>query len=541
MAKRRQLTPEDIAKAQSPEAKAKRKATRAAKTEEKAIRGEILSELRNQLIDISGKKGTPYYTQFLQNYLQTALTDTKSSAAANVASAILSKDVLEQLDENVEKTMSRDLDFQRYRVLKRAFREQREVIYETETSKSIAVCAGRRSGKTDMISTLLNYTAIKPNSPCFYINKTFSNAIKQMWTPVLEIAERAGLAIAKENKADGYLEFANGSSISFRGNSNNSEADKLRGFKSRLVVIDEAGHQMNLAYLIDEVVVPLLSDYPDSTLVLAGTPAKIPKTKFEKACKEWKHFNWNMTNNPFISNPQEVIQAVCESKGLPIDSPLIQREYFGKWFYDTEAQVFKDYCTFSSPPKIQGNGDYVYDLPEDFIPNKIYIGNDYGWSAYNAFIGIACNTNTKQAYVFYEGKYNQATVTQIVDSNKQACEEGRKLLMRDPYNNISDVDIYGDYSDSSIIYEMSQTYGLPANKCYKYDKATALEQLAEEGRSGRLLIPENGILADEYEQTLYKRDEEDIILPEIDDDLFHPDAIFALLYASRQMFNEYKF
>ena len=94
MARRRQLTPEDIAKAQSPEAKAKRKATRAAKTEERAIRGEILSELRSQLTDISGKKGTPYYTQFLQNYLQTALTDTKSSAAANIASAILSKDVL---------------------------------------------------------------------------------------------------------------------------------------------------------------------------------------------------------------------------------------------------------------------------------------------------------------------------------------------------------------------------------------------------------------------------------------------------------------
>lgn len=534
---RRKLTPEDIAKAQSPEAKAKRRATRAAKTEEKAIRGEILAELRNQLTDLSGKKGTPYYTQFLQNYLQTALTDTKSAAAANVASAILSKDVLEQLDENVEKTMSRDLDFQRYRVLKRAFKEQREVIYETETSKSIAVCAGRRSGKTDMISTLLNYTCIKPNSPCFYINKTFSNAIKQMWTPVLEIAERAGLTVAKENKADGYLEFANGSSISFRGNSNNSEADKLRGFKSRLVVIDEAGHQMNLAYLIDEVVVPLLSDYPDSTLLLAGTPAKIPKTKFEKACKEWKHFNWNMTNNPFISNPEEVIQAVCESKGLPIDSPLIQREYFGKWFYDTEAQVYKEYTT-ALMNNNQTEKYAIYELPSEFMADRIYIGVDFGFSDYNSIIGFATNRTTRQSYVFFESKFNKATVTDIINVAQAAYEESKKIMIRNPMAELSNIDFYCDTSDKSIAWEMSQNYGLPANPCYKYDKATAIAQLAEECRLGYMIIPENGILADEMDQTIYKRDDEDNILPEIDDSLYHPDALDAFLYASRSYFND---
>jgi len=48
-------------------------------------------------------------------------------------------------------------------------------------------------------------------------------------------------------------------------------------------------------------------------------------------------------------------------------------------------------------------------------------------------------------------------------------------------------------------------------------------------------IPEDGIIADECDRTLYKRDDEDNILPEIDDELFHPDALMALLYACRQM------
>jgi hypothetical protein len=42
-------------------------------------------------------------------------------------------------------------------------------------------------------------------------------------------------------------------------------------------------------------------------------------------------------------------------------------------------------------------------------------------------------------------------------------------------------------------------------------------------------------MEDEFEKTVYKRDDNDVITNEIDDDQFHPDAADALLYASRQM------
>lgn len=62
----------------------------------------------------------------------------------------------------------------------------------------------------------------------------------------------------------------------------------------------------------------------------------------------------------------------------------------------------------------------------------------------------------------------------------------------------------------------------------------AIQQLSDWCRTGRIQIPEKQTLEDEFERTVYKRDEQDNILPEIDDDLFHPDALDALLYASRQ-------
>jgi hypothetical protein len=52
----------------------------------------------------------------------------------------------------------------------------------------------------------------------------------------------------------------------------------------------------------------------------------------------------------------------------------------------------------------------------------------------------------------------------------------------------------------------------------------------------KIYTPKDSSLTDEYEQVVYKRDEEtDAILAELDDDTYHGDAIMALLYLSRAL------
>ena len=80
---------------------------------------------------------------------------------------------------------------------------------------------------------------------------------------------------------------------------------------------------------------------------------------------------------------------------------------------------------------------------------------------------------------------------------------------------------------------MKRVHNLPANQAWKYNKEEAITQLSEHCRNGQILIPKDGVLEDEFKQILYERDEDDNITPEIDDEKFHPDAMFALLYASR--------
>jgi hypothetical protein len=114
---------------------------------------------------------------------------------------------------------------------------------------------------------------------------------------------------------------------------------------------------------------------------------------------------------------------------------------------------------------------------------------------------------------------------------------GREILVRwdAPINNIK---IFGDTSDTTILNEMSTVYHMPAFQAWKYDKDTAIAQLAEVCRNGQLVIPKSGKIADEFDQIVYKRDEDDNITPELDE-VFHPDIMMALLYASRQMFYDW--
>ena len=111
-------------------------------------------------------------------------------------------------------------------------------------------------------------------------------------------------------------------------------------------------------------------------------------------------------------------------------------------------------------------------------------------------------------------------------------EIGKKILIRcgsDP----GEIKIFGDTSDTAILEEMKRVHNLPACQAWKYDKDEAITQLSEHCRNGQILIPAGGFLEDEFQQTLYERDEEDNITPEIDDEKFHPDIAMALLYASR--------
>lgn len=504
----------------SPEEIKKREET---KRVNKAIRNLVYEQLKQDLLNGDNAKQKPYYQTFLNNYLKQALKDPNGRPATTIASMIFTPDVLTALDASHEREMANDINFALYKLNEDYFQEQRDVLVEINHSKKILVCCSRRAGKSYFCAGAVVKSALKnPGSRIIYINLTFKNAVKQIWDNVIKASEEVGLQIDKSSKNDGEIEWVNGSSLRIKGNSNNAEADTLRGeSKVSLVVIDEAFHQKNMEYAINEVIMPFLADLGDkATILCTGTPPRIPHTYMEKLWsndKTWRHYHWTAENNPHIPDFEKFIEEVCKAKGLTKDAPFIQREYYGViGAYDTEAMVFKNYQTYT-------------ELPTSFTANRIAIGCDWGFSDYNSIITVAYNTQSGEAYVIEEKKFNKATVSEIITEVKRSYEAAKNRF------GIDDIQILCDTNEQSITYELYANQHLPAYNAYKYDKASAIAQLSDWLRSGKIKVNANDIyLKDEFERTLYKRDEDDdSILPEIDDDIFHPDAIMALLYASR--------
>ena len=504
----------------SPEEIKKREET---KRVNKAIKNLVYEQLKQDLLNGDSAKQKPYYQTFLNNYLKQALKDPNGRPATTIASMIFTPDILTALDASHEREMANDINFALYKLNEDYFQEQRDVLVEINHSKKILVCCSRRAGKSYFCAGAIVKSALKnPGSRIIYINLTFKNAVKQIWDNVIKASEYTGLQIDKSSKNDGEIEWVNGSSLRIKGNSNNAEADTLRGeSKVSLVVIDEAFHQKNMEYAINEVIMPFLADLGDkATILCTGTPPRIPHTYMEKLWsndKTWRHYHWTAENNPHVPNFEKFIEEVCKAKGLTKDAPFIQREYYGViGAYDTEAMVFKNYQTYT-------------ELPTSFTANRIAIGCDWGFSDYNSIITVAYNTQSGEAYVIEEKKFNKATVSEIITEVKRSYEAAKNRF------GIDDIQILCDTNEQSITYELYANQHLPAYNAYKYDKASAIAQLSDWLRSGKIKVNANDIyLKDEFERTLYKRDEDDdSILPEIDDDIFHPDAIMALLYASR--------
>lgn len=488
-----------------------------------AIKNSIYEELRQQLA--GGNKA--YYTEFIEKYLKEAKKAPNSSAGKKVADFIFQQDILDKLDEQHKKEMENDLEFIKYKLFKQFFKEQREVLYEVNHSKRIICCCSRRAGKTDLASGAIDIASTLPNTRIIYINLTYTNALTQIFENTVERSNKAGLTITNSSKSSGEIEWSNGSSLRICGNSNNAEIDKLRGEKRvSLVIIDEFFHQRNMEYAINEVIGPLLLDISNATILCLGTPPRIPKTYGEriwKTEKGWKKFHWTAEDNPYIPDYDEFIEELCRNKGITRDAPFIQREYFGViGAYDTEAQVMKGYKVYDK------------DAALDFVPEKVAIGVDFGFMDNNAIIALAYNN--AQARVIFERKFNKATASEIVKQVNEVYSDSKKFLIENNRNaNIHDVAIYCDVNAKELVYELYSVQKLPAYCAYKFNKALAISQMSEFCRTGKILVPEEGILADEFDRILYKRDEEDNILPEIDEDLYHGDAFYALLYAVRQM------
>lgn len=504
---------------QTEEQKAKIAASETMTKKLRRVQPEIDQAIQDKLFsrDTSGKT---FITSFISKCIDEAKKDPNSRMGIYMADKIFgSGDLITRLDAEVNKAMARDTAFQQYQIRNTLYDKQQEV-FDNSTDKFIIVINSRRSGKTEMMGRLLAKRVCKPDQHCVYINRSFDAAVRQIQKPLETALEAAGLHY-KGTINGGKIEFDNGSWILIVGNNNAADVNKLRGEKIALCLCDECGHMRHLRELMNEIIGPATMDYIDSQIIMVGTP---PRTKNGFVQELWekgkvRKYHWTFKDNPFIPNKDNVIQEACEMFGVSPDSNFIKREYYGDMYaYDTEAIYIKHY------DKAEPDKDKLY--------SHAYVGVDWGYEDKAAVVGMLADKNAKKLYIVKDWSEAKKGIVEISQRVQEMVE-----YLKNNYRLDREPQVICDTNEKSAAQDLYTTYHISnVMLAYKYDLNYALDQLSDWFTASTVVISPNAkATIEDADNMVWKRDEDtDQIIHELDDDSYHGNAMFAVLYASRQ-------
>jgi hypothetical protein len=527
----------NLKKAMNPEAQTKAKITKSlTMPTNRLIKETSLDYIRQSLLKPMDEDGTPYYQVFITNFLQDALEDPEGKCSQMLSSGLFNERLLEVLDSEKVETKKIDIEYERYKLMKTLYKEQRE-IFDDPNRYLFAICS-RRVGKSTLASRLLVADSLEPNHRGLYIGPKATHAKGIGLKMVVDLLEQMNYVRLKGSQTfsanpatieyrvhtdpgGALVEFNNGSTITFRGNSKTGEADNYQGFKYTFCVVDEVQSQCCLDYLLNQILSAAMVDVKGSKQLLIGTPPRVPNTYCEKLWNMkdnvYSKFHWDMSKNPYLENDVETeIEIACKKAGVNKDSTFIQREYYGKFVYDTEALIFKDYKLYDK-------------IPEDFIPTKVWVGVDWGYVDSNAITVTAVDYYNKKAYVIYDRSFKRADTEEQEIEVQKAYYFGLDFLKKYRIPNAEhNICIVCDTNQPSLTLKIRRA-GLPIVEAYKPVIVPTIEALATDMRT-KLYIPRGSVLEEECTKTLWERDDSGRILPKVDDVAFHPNAIHALRY-----------
>lgn len=498
----------------------------------KYITPELMEYIRNQLNTLD-KKGKPWIYRYVDKVFKSAMEDPEGKSGQLFTQFIFNKeDFLAHLDALVDKEKNSDISYKKY-LIRQTLYDKQQAVFDDDINNKVLIINSRRSGKTELMGRLLVKGLLLPDAHCVYINRNSSAAIRQIRKPLQTALDTIGLKCVKGSVEAQEMHFENGSQLLIIGNNNASDVDRLRGERISCCICDEVAFMRNMRQLIREVIGPALKDYgKQSLLCMVSTPPRIPHTYVEEIWNNanergWKLWHWTFEDNPFIPDRNTVIEEVCKEQGCTPDSAFIQREYYGRMnVFDEDSRVIKKW-SFVTQDQLRQLGNVV---------DYAYVGVDFGFEDKPAVLSFICKNN--RMYIVDEWSENHHGVVDISNEIKRQYEN-----LKDNYSVAHNIKVICDNNVKEAVWDLYNVYKIPnVFTAYKADKDLALDQLNDFFSSNKITISDKfkeGRLAEDLTNTLWERDEEtDKILHNIDDDIWHPNALFATLYVSRCYANE---
>lgn len=381
-------------------------------------------------------------------------------------------------------------------------------------------CCSRRSGKTiacaaDLIKTAHDNQAVV----CLYITLSRNNAKKIIWSELKKLNRKYKLG-GTANESDLSMTFPNDSIIYCSGASDRSEIEKFRGLALKICYIDETqSFPSYIEDLIDEVIAPALLDH-GGTLALIGTPGPLPSGFFYGCTRslEWSHHSWTFFQNPFILEKSglthnELLTRELKRRGVTVDHPSVQREFFGKWVLDSDSLVFH---------YNEAINDYV-DLPKGQY--TYILGADIGYKDADALALLAWSETSKVTYLIEEMITRRQGIDELAAQIQvlQAKYDISKIVI--------DAGALGKKIQESII----SRYQIPLVAAEKQRKFEYIELMNAALRTGALKAKKESRFAQDCQLVEYDLDRS---TPDkrVVSSRYHSDITDAALYAWRESY-----
>lgn len=381
------------------------------------------------------------------------------------------------------------------------------------SGKSVACAA-------DLVQTALTCNEIN----CLYITLSRANAKKLVWKEILKINTKYKLG-GQIDLVELSITFPQTkSTIYLSGAKDASEIEKFRGMALKKVYIDETqSFRDYIRELIEDVLDAALMDH-SGTLSLIGTPGPIVAGYFaecagvvqgmEQRSDAWSVHGWTFFDNPFITQTsgkthQEMLQRVLTRRGVTVDDPTIQREFFGKWVNDPESLWVRYYSERS----------HFTELPKDKKFNYI-LGIDLGFNDADALAVLAWSYDSPVTYLVHEVITPKQGLTELVQQIKEVQKD----------YNISKMVIDEGGLGKKLAEEMRRRHALPVEAADKSRKQETVAFLNDALRTGKFKAKSASKFVQDTKLVEIDKDKSrpDKIAVS---DKYHSDIIDAVLYA----------
>lgn len=389
----------------------------------------------------------------------------------------------------------RDMERQ-HAFLRSLFPEQ--LAFVLDPSKRKAAQCGRRSGKTvGLIFLGLKAQREYPGCTIPYIALDRESAKRLFWRPLKQIDKQFGFGL-RFNETHLHATAPNGSVIWLIGAKDEDDIEKLRGDRYPLVMVDEsASFKSHIEALVEEVVEPALEDL-DGTLVLVGTPGRVPAGLFYQVTNGlkpgWSTHRWTVLQNSrfprwndspaWQQDAVKWLEALRRRKNWSVDDPIYRREWLGEWVEDRESTVYR----------FQRERNTFVQLPESRDWLNV-MGIDFGYNDPTAF-SIGTFSPTQMDYYVLETWEKKEMLADDVAARVRQYEEKYGEFIRK----------VGDSSGKQFFTELNQRKGLNIHTAERKAKLDFIEHMNSDFLQGRIKVRHGDPLCDDYQRLIWNAD-----------------------------------